>query len=528
MIKSLGVMIDCSRDAVYTVEALKGYFVLLHRMGYTYVQLYMEDVYELDGEPYFGYLRGRYTKQELKKLDAAAQANGLELIPCIQTLAHLGGITRWQTYAELTDTGDILLAGEERTYGLIEKMFQTCAECFTSRRINIGMDEAHMVGLGKYLDRHGYENRFEILLKHLTRVAQIAEKYGFSPMMWSDMFFRLANGGDYYCANDTIPQAVKQLVPKNISLVYWDYYSTDRAHYDGMLRAHREFENPVVFAGGDSGWYGFAPHNRYAVRACKAAIQSCLENEIDDVFITCWKDDGAECPLFATLPVFFSAAEFVRGNFDEEDIAVKFRRFTGITMEDFFALDEVNLNAEEVVNPCKYMLYSDPFLGIFDGTVQGSGAQFAIVREQLQAGAKSVRYGYIFKTLAALCEVMEIKYDLGVRTRKAYREHNATALKALLSDYSELEKRLKKFCRLFAVQWEKERKSYGFEKQDIRMGGLSRRVAHCRSVLSEYLAGKRSKIEELEENILPVSGEESDKPILFNQWLYTSMIKPMM
>lgn len=181
--KALGVMIDCSRDAVYTVEALKQYFVLLRKMGYTYVQLYMEDVYELDAEPYFGYLRGRYTKQELKELDAAARANGLELVPCIQTLAHLGGITRWKAYVDLTDTGDILLVGEERTYGLIEKMFQTCAECFTSRRINIGMDEAHMVGLGKYLDQHGYENRFEILLKHLTRVAQIAEKYGFSPMM---------------------------------------------------------------------------------------------------------------------------------------------------------------------------------------------------------------------------------------------------------------------------------------------------------------------------------------------------------
>lgn len=528
MIKSLGVMIDCSRDAVYTVEALKGYFVLLHRMGYTYVQLYMEDVYELDGEPYFGYLRGRYTKQELKKLDAAAQANGLELIPCIQTLAHLGGITRWQTYAELTDTGDILLAGEERTYGLIEKMFQTCAECFTSRRINIGMDEAHMVGLGKYLDRHGYENRFEILLKHLTRVAQIAARYGFSPMMWSDMFFRLANGGDYYCANDTIPQAVKQLVPKNISLVYWDYYSTDRAHYDGMLRAHREFETPVVFAGGDSGWYGFAPHNRYAVRACKAAIQSCLENGVDDVFITCWKDDGAECPLYATLPVLFSAAEYARGNFDEESIAGKFRRFTGVSVEDFFALDEVNLNSEEVVNPCKYMLYSDPFLGIFDGTVQGSGAQFSIVREQLQAGAKSVRYGYIFRTLAALCEVMEIKYDLGVRTRKAYKANDRAALAALVADYKELEKRLNAFYRLFLAQREKECKPNGFEKQDIRLGGLMRRVAHCRAVLSEYIAGKRKSIPELDENILPFAGGEDGGHILFNQWVYTSMIKPMM
>lgn len=253
-----------------------------------------------------------------------------------------------------------------------------------------------------------------------------------------------------------------------------------------------------------------------------------MENGIDDVFITCWKDDGAECPLLATLPVLFSVAEFARGNFDEENIAGKFRRFTGITMEDFFALDEVNLNAEEVVNPCKYMLYSDPFLGIFDGTVQGSGAQFSIVREHLQVGAKSVRYGYIFRTLAALCEVMEIKYDLGVRTRKAYREHNTAALKALLSDYGELEKRLKKFCRLFALQWEKERKSYGFEKQDIRLGGLMKRVAHCRRILSEYLAGRRDRIEELEEHILPFAGGQDGAPVRFNDWLHAAQIKPFM
>lgn len=112
-IQELGVMVDCSRDAVYSVEALKRYFALLREMGYTYVQLYTEDVYELEGEPYFGYLRGRYTKAELKELDAAARGNGLELIPCIQTLAHLGGMARWPEYAPCIDFDNILLAGEE-------------------------------------------------------------------------------------------------------------------------------------------------------------------------------------------------------------------------------------------------------------------------------------------------------------------------------------------------------------------------------------------------------------------------------
>lgn len=526
--RSLGVMLDCSRDAVYSVETLKRYFGLLKKMGYTYVQLYTEDVYELEGEPYFGYLRGRYSKQELKELDAAARENGLELVPCIQTLAHLGGIARWDEYSKACiDFGDILLAGEERTYELIEKMFQTCAECFTSRRINIGMDEAHMVGLGKYLDRHGYENRFEILLKHLTRVAQIAEKYGFSPIMWSDMFFRLANKGQYYCTG-SIPEAIRALVPKNVTLVYWDYYSTDRSHYDGMLRAHQEFENPVVFAGGDSGWYGFAPHNRYAVRAWRAVMEACRENGVEDAFVTCWKDDGAECSLFATLPVLFSAAEYARGNFDEKVIAEKFRRVTGICVEDFLALDKVNLVTDSPVNPCKYMLYSDPFLGIFDRTVKGDDSRFSAIREGLRAGAKSVRYGYLFKTLMALCDVLEIKYDLGVRTRKEYQADDRGALATLVADYRELEKRLGAFYRLFLAQRERECKPHGFEKQDIRLGGLMKRVAHCRRILSEYLAGRRDRIEELEEHILPFAGGQDGAPVRFNDWLHAAQIKPFM
>ena len=88
-------MLDCSRDGVYTVEALKKYIRILAKMGYTSLQLYTEEVYEIPEEPYFGYLRGRYSEAELRELDAYAAEQGIELVPCIQTLAHLSGLTRW-------------------------------------------------------------------------------------------------------------------------------------------------------------------------------------------------------------------------------------------------------------------------------------------------------------------------------------------------------------------------------------------------------------------------------------------------
>ena len=66
------------------------------------------------------------------------------------------------------------------------------------------MDEAHNLGLGKYLDKNGYSSRFEIMSKHLKRVLEIAEKYGYSCTMWSDMFFRLLNKGAYKPADGEI------------------------------------------------------------------------------------------------------------------------------------------------------------------------------------------------------------------------------------------------------------------------------------------------------------------------------------
>ncbi|MDD6995256.1 MAG: family 20 glycosylhydrolase, partial [Candidatus Borkfalkiaceae bacterium] len=134
----LGVMLDCSRNAVMSVEEVKKFILVLKKAGYNCLQLYTEDTYEIEGEPLFGYRRGRYTKAELKEIDAFALSHGIELMPCIQTLAHLNQIFRYPKYSEINDADDVLLADDERTYELIDKMLKTCAECFTSRNIHIG------------------------------------------------------------------------------------------------------------------------------------------------------------------------------------------------------------------------------------------------------------------------------------------------------------------------------------------------------------------------------------------------------
>ena len=526
--RRIGVMLDCSRGAVYTVEALKKYMDVLSEMGYNSLQLYTEDTYEVKGEPYFGYMRGRYSVDELRELDCYAESKGIELIPCIQTLAHLSGPLRWQEYFDCTDVNDILLAEDNRTYVLIENMFRTCSECFRSRDINIGMDEAHMVGLGKYLDQHGYKSRFEILNKHLERVCKIADKFGFKPMMWSDMFFRLANHGEYYVTDSSAKMADVK-IPENLRLIYWDYYSQDYDHYDAMIKAHKQIAAEPVFAGGAWTWSGFVPHNEFSIDANSAAIKACNANDVHDIFITVWKDDGSESSLWSNLPALWSAAENSRGNFDKKDITEKFCKIFKISMDDFLLLDAPENSFEKnfVHNETKYMLYSDPFLGIFDRTVSPSEPErFKELAEQLNTVA-SGKYEYVFRTIADLCAVLETKYALGVQMREAYRLKDKAALEKALENLKETERRVARFADSFEAQWMKECKPFGFEKHDIRLGGLMRRLSHCRRVLEEYLNGKREAIEELEEDILAFDSATKDgHPLNYNDWMLITMIKP--
>ena len=66
------VMLDCSRNGVMNVSALKKFVKIISSMGYNAIMLYTEDTYEVVGEEYFGLFRGKYTIAEIKEIDAYA------------------------------------------------------------------------------------------------------------------------------------------------------------------------------------------------------------------------------------------------------------------------------------------------------------------------------------------------------------------------------------------------------------------------------------------------------------------------
>lgn len=523
--RRLGSMIDCSRNAVMTVDAVKRWIDITSDIGYNMLMLYTEDTYEVAGEPYFGYARGRYSKEELKAVNDYAVSKGMELIPCIQTLAHLNAIARWPEYSLHMDVQDILLADDERTYELIGHMFETVSQCFTSKYVHIGMDEAHLFGRGRYYDLHKDVNRMEAMLEHLNRVAEIGKKHGLSLIMWSDMFYRLTTDGVYYANNPEIDQSLGLRIPDNVELVYWDYYSVEPAQYEKMLKSHAAIKAGTWFAGGLWSWEGFAPHNAFSIQATGAALDACEGNGVKDIFFTLWGDNGAECSRFALLPALFYAAQRAQGNRDDEDIRQKFEDKFSISWDTFMLLDlpySPNQKIKSVINCEKYLLYNDPFQGLLDSTLaSGEGVQFAQCAQALECVQNTAEWTYLFRTQQDLCRVLEYKAELGVRTRIAYQARDRDSLKALMADYREVENRLTAFYESFRFQWNQENKCNGFEVQDIRLGGLRQRLEHCCRTLEDFLAGKIDSIQELEEPQLDFKGygEEFERqPIMFNSW----------
>ena len=73
----IGVMIDSSRNGVIHPEASQSFLMRLALMGVNMAILYTEDTYEIPGEPFFGYLRGRYTASELRAIDDYAFLFGI-------------------------------------------------------------------------------------------------------------------------------------------------------------------------------------------------------------------------------------------------------------------------------------------------------------------------------------------------------------------------------------------------------------------------------------------------------------------
>ena len=449
-------------------------------------------------------------------MDAYAKTFGIELVPCIQTLAHLHNALKWPLGETVKDTADILQVGKEEVYTLIEKMLCSVKESFSTNRVHLGMDEAAQLGLGKYLRENGYTKSSVLIREHSARVFEICKKLGLEPMIWSDMYITANTGGGYYDVADDTDCSDWEKPDPELGLVYWDYYNPDQKIYEKMIRVHQQLSNKVIFAGGSWIWNGISPNYSKTFTCTRAGLAACKKYHLPEVFCTAWMDNGAETPVDAVLPglVLFAHLGF-HEDFDEKALAEEFHDVTGAGLNDFLeldALDSLFQNGQpnlDTDNPSKYLLYQDPLLGIFDRHIEDldldTERYYQDLADRLEICRKHApAYDTLFAFYRSLASTLAGKADLGVRLKKAYDTHDLSTLEIICEEVIPgIINDLSTTRLLREHLWMQDAKPFGYELVDIKLSGVIARLTSTRYRLRYYIDGRVKRLEELEADRLP-------------------------
>lgn len=511
--ETLAIMFDSSRNAVLTVKSMQMFLRKMALMGFNLAMMYTEDTYEVPGRPYFGYMRGRYSQQEMRALDDYADLFGIEMCPCIQTLGHLNRALHWPALSHLADNAEVIMADDEDTYAFLEQIIAAAAMPYRSKRIHIGMDEAHGVGLGAHLRKFGYENPHSIIHRHLIRVKSIVDKLGLNAMMWSDMYFRPDSPTNGYYDSGVPRQELVDSAPHDISLIYWDYYHNRTQEYTAMLDKHKGFAAPLGFAGAIWTFAGPCPDYDKTIRATIPALGACKKANIPLVIATAWGDNGAETNMLTALPGMQLFAEYCyTGKYDNKELAERFEACCHANINEFLELSEFNtvpgMRSGELrpVNAAKILLYQDPLVQLFADDMKGllpSVHYKGLAARYAEYAKDNSEYKQLMLFYHLLAQALWRKSEWHEQAAQCVQSGDQNLAKRLAQEVEQTVDAIETLRIEWGNLWTSTNKPYGFEIIDLRLGGIRARLLTAQKRILLFAQDKNETLPELLEQTLP-------------------------
>ncbi len=509
---TLGLMICVSRGMVPTNKTLEKYIDYLAVMGYNLVMLQTDDLFEIKERPYFGYMRGRYTADELRAFDDYAYEYGIEAIPCIECYAHMKTYLIWPEAQDIKDTATVLLAREEKTFEFVEDMVRTISACFRSKRIHIGMDEAWDMGRGNFLTKHGQVPILEIFNEYMERLISIMNKYELRPMMWSDMYFRCSRTDNVYYHPDTvIPESTKKAIPEGVELIFWNYGEERKCDYY-MLDQHKELNREIISCGGLWEWTGHFPNNDKAYEATEYFVGACRAKDVTKFMTTTWFINS-ECDMFATLlGLSFTAALVYNKNASEDYRRERFEAETGGSFDAFNVMtryhnkcDGREFASNDVMFLGKHLFWQDVMEGLYDTYLfdEPMSEHYKDATERIRKFRDDGKWDYLYEYCEAVFDYLYTKCYVAERLVPSYKNGDKAMLSKIADEYLPTLK--EKIGRVHAIHrniWFKYNKDFGFINNDIHYGGMVARIDFAATKLTAYLRGECEKLDELEEKRL--------------------------
>lgn len=243
-------MLDISRCRMPKLETIIWLIDILADLKYNEFQLYM-DSFCFKYDAYEAYTKefDCLTASDIEYLDAYCKERFIELVPNQNSFGHMEnwlakeefahlGLTDGKTHA--TTLNPLL----EETTEFVSKLYESLLPHFTSKYVNIGLDEAY--GLGKFqteeaCKKYGADNVFMDYLNKLSDICK--NKYDKNVMFWSDMII-------------SHPESHKR-IPKNAVVLNWGYDLIKSQMMEKRCMSLEQLGVPYYVCPGNCTWLSF-------------------------------------------------------------------------------------------------------------------------------------------------------------------------------------------------------------------------------------------------------------------------------
>lgn len=283
-----GYMLDISRCKVPTMDELRRLIDTLAELRCNELQLYTEHTFAFEGDERVWYDSSPMTPEEIMELDSYCRARFIELVPNLNSFGHLERWLGLPEYAGLAESPEPwyfeavdafyqgTLRPDEKALEFVDGLYRRMLPNFSSSTLNIGCDETVELGKGRSAALCAEKGTATVYLEFLTRLAELAGKYGKKIQFWGDIIMKS-------------PELIPQL-PGGITALEWGYEADHPFEKDCACFAASGV--PFYVCPGTSAWNTFTGRTGNMLENIAGACLHGSRAGCAGMLLTDWGDNG--------------------------------------------------------------------------------------------------------------------------------------------------------------------------------------------------------------------------------------------
>ena len=303
-----GVMLDVSRDKVPTLATLLALVDRLAGWKVNQLQLYLEHAFAYRGHEVVWRDASPLTAEDVRTLDARCRRLGIELVPNQNSFGHFHRWLVHEPYRRLAEVPEglehpfnperhepfSLCPLDPGALDLLADLYDQLLPNFTSRELNVGLDETFDLGKGRSAAAVAERGKVAVYLDYVREVHRLVSERGCRMQMWGDIVLEQ-------------PELIAQLPPDVIALEWG--YEADHPFPDHLQRFAASGLDFMVCPG-TSSWNSLAGRTENALLNLAAAATNARDTGAYGYLNTDWGDYGHLQPLSVSYLGFLAGAGF--------------------------------------------------------------------------------------------------------------------------------------------------------------------------------------------------------------------------